>query len=218
MAPFDTEDKNLQRSVGVPTRELVLHHALQTSHRQLINPGRGRKLVYLHEPILSSGRPDGLLIIVNPSAYASFKAKQLRLPSFTSAEALAEAGDSSSNRSRNRTIATLNKNGWTRELLTRSANVIHYTLAVEAKMDNWKQAIRQAGKYRFDATASAILMPKSTVSRVRHKLLDNYHIGLIGFEQDRLNWIKRSPAGQLTEAVAAWTVELLLRNDHQLTD
>lgn len=165
--PPNDEHPPSRAAVGVPKQEVVLHRAMQRDALRLMRPGLGRSTFLLLEPSLEFGRPDGVLITASSSALRSFKRKGLRLPSLTAAKSLMGAPTNVTSR-RERSLANeLRRQGWNEHYMTSSARIVHDSIALEAKMADWRKAVRQATQYRLGTARTAIIVPNRVSRSIR---------------------------------------------------
>jgi hypothetical protein len=198
--------------VGVPTHELVLHDALAKLYEQVVQPGPGRSAYYIPEPELGFGRADGLILVISPAALKVFYRKKLRLPSLSAAQSLG-AQDNSNTAAHSRQLARrLASQGWSETKLHAAAKMVSDSLSVEAKMSDWRRAIRQATGYRVMTGRSAILIPDAISHRVNEQNLAAHGVGMLVAGQRKIEWAYPAPRTAVGDARRAWLVELLLRH------
>lgn len=203
--------------VGVPIEEQALVDAFLMQCAAFFRPGPGRSVFVLEEPDLGgSGRPDLVFVAIAPSALRKYMDSGLRLTSQASARALDpnldedQVGVSSSYVSSLR--RSLVSQGWSDVSPERLAAAVADTLAVEAKMRDWKRALNQVSKFRRLFHRSAILMPERPLPEHSYRSLDFYGCGLLFRDGEEFNW-ERSPIAAATPSVWSrlWLLELIVR-------
>lgn len=198
-------------AVGVPTHELALHKALNSQFGRLFRPGSGRSVFLLQEAELGFGRPDGLVLAVSAIGLKSFVQRGLRLPSLAAARSL--TGDSSnvSEKHSRHLLRRLEEAGWTNRDLVQAAALVHDAIAIEAKMSDWKAAIRQASRYKVGAGRAAVLLPHRIGTLVEPRNLLAHGVGLLVEERQKIQWATPAPSSEASPAQRAWLLELLIR-------
>lgn len=197
--------------VGSPIHEIALHDAIANRALSILRPGPGRSLYLLVEPELGFGRPDAILLVLSATALATFRQRQLRLPSLTAARSLGEESHGVTVDHARALSRALRQAGWDDSALRVSGNMIHDALAIEAKMSEWRRAIRQATAYRLGTGRSAVLLPEPVARRVDQRNLAVHGVGLLAQSHNALEWITESPRREISMSSRAWLVELLLR-------
>lgn len=197
--------------VGVPIHEIVLHDALGRQFGRLFSPGAGRSVFVLREPELGFGRPDAIVLTLSSSALEAFRSKGLRLPSLNAAKSLVGAGSSLTDKHARALARDLERNGWTARDLARAAGMVADSVAVEAKLSEWRRAIRQAAGYRVGAGRAAVLLPSRVAALVDVRNLESHGIGLLAEDRGRISWSVVAPRSDTSTSHRAWLVELLLR-------
>jgi hypothetical protein len=198
-------------SVGVPTHELALHKALALNFASIVSSGSGRSAFLITEPQLGFGRPDGIVLTMSSRALTRVTESGLRLPSLDAAKSLIGASSSLSQSHSRQLSRNLQRNGWTRSDVLRHADYVGQAVAIEAKMTDWKKAIRQAAIYRLGTGSAAILLPRRVVPLVNDENLAAHGIGLISEHENDLTWISHPRSTLVSASHRAWLVELLLR-------
>ncbi|GAB3077628.1 hypothetical protein GCM10027080_24660 [Pedococcus soli] len=208
-------DRGRGRRVGEPTHELALTRALGSSIGELFRPGPGRTTYIIFEPEVGRGRPDAIAVQISAFALGALRREGLRLPHLTASRA-ALASDETDGfgvtgaygrqlRTRIRTA------GWTERRATSVSNLIVDSLAVEAKMKDWRRALRQVAAFRPYAHRAALLVPQSLTARVDPVGLDVYQAGLLREDHGQVAWERSAPRREIDPAASAWLVELLVR-------
>ena len=203
------------RRVGQPTHERALTDALASSIARLFPSGPGRSTYIIFEPELGRGRPDAIAVHVSSAALAAVMRQGLRLPHLTASRA-ALAVDHTDGlgvtgtygralRSRIRTA------GWTESRASAVSGLVVDSLAIEAKMKDWRRALRQVAAFRAYAHRAALLVPESVADRVEPVGLDVYQAGLLVELAGQAEWRREAPRQDLDPAASAWLVELLMR-------
>lgn len=197
--------------VGVPTHELVLHDALDRQFSRLFKPGAGRCVFLLSEPELGFGRPDAVLVTVSVASLNSFLRRGLRLPSLNAAKSLAGAGTSLTDKHARALARQLERVGWSGRALKDAGGLIADSIAVEAKLAEWRRAIRQAAGYRVGAGRSAVLLPARVGALVAERNLASHGVGLMVEDRGQIVWKAPAPRAEIGTSHRAWLLELLVR-------
>lgn len=197
--------------VGVPTHELVLHDALDRQFSRMFKPGAGRSVFLLSEPELGFGRPDALLVTLSVASLNTFLRRGLRLPSLNAAKSLAGAGTSLTDKHARALARQLERAGWSGRTLKDAGGLITDSLAVEAKLAEWRRAIRQAAGYRIGAGRSAVLLPARVGALVEERNLASHGVGLMVEDRGRIEWKVPAPRAEIGLSHRAWLLELLIR-------
>lgn len=203
-----------QRFVGEPTHERRLLRSLSRSAGRLFHPGVGRSAWIVLEPEVGAGRPDAIVIIASPAALAWYRASGLRLATPSAAKVLMDGPDDAFGLSRpyvRELRKSLRDAGWDKQAYLRAASVVFDSTAIEAKMSDWRGALRQVGKFRVTAHRSAILMPSDAAQRIALPTLKLFGTGVLAEAENRVTW--QSTPGNFTLNLAgrAWLVEILVR-------
>lgn len=204
-------------AVGLPTHERVLTDALQRSAGLLLPPGRGRSLYVLSEVSGRVGRPDVLLLAASPGAVESSLRDGQRLANFTEAEILGSAltnQPSRHSKGHERGVRRrLHEAGWLDGAIAeRRLGLVHRSLVVEAKVNDWGRGIFQLARTRSLAHTAALAMPASAHQRVDRELLRRQRLGLIRIHDGVATWQVRAPYRQVDATTRLWLSELLLRH------
>lgn len=210
-----TEPENQRRRIGVPVQEGLLTAGFLQRVYGAKRPGLGRSTYVLLEPQLGAGRPDVVLLTISPSALEWFRRSDLRLPSPLAARAADPRSDITSlGVSKSHALAVrrnLERQGWLDADFARISNIISESVAIEAKMRDWKSAIRQVAKFRGLFSQSAILMPRRPLPDAAFTALAYYDCGLLFFEDDKFIWERRPQLRETPAWARVWLLELLLR-------
>ena len=145
--------------VGVPIHEVALQEAIGRQFSRLFAPGAGRSVFFITEPELGFGRPDAVLLTLSVSSLNAFLRRGLRLPSLNAAKSLAGGGTNLTDKHARSLARQLERSGWSERALKDAGGVITDSLAVEAKLAEWRRATRQAAGYRVGAGRSVVLLP-----------------------------------------------------------
>ncbi len=166
------------------------------------------------EPRIGRGRPDLLLLAISSSGLVSYLNKSIRLSTFTEAQVISgdvnEPVGVSASYARDLRLRVQAAN-WKDSQLVHAQNLVHDSLAVEAKMSDWRRAVRQVARFGPMAHRTAILMPENVAARVDLRTLGVYETGLIAMSGDRLSWLRSAPKRPLGDAQKLWLLELLHR-------
>lgn len=205
----------VSRRVGVPTHERVLTEAFIRDASKIVKPGPGRTAFVIEEPELGAGRPDVVVVCVSVGALESFRRSGLRLSSPNSAKVIDPmVGDDglgvtrSHARQIHRETMAL---GWSPQKASHYAGILADSIGIEAKMKDWRQAIRQAARFRRFFHRSAVLMPTRDISNELEKSLDFYGCGLMSLDDATLTWERRPSSRTPATWERLWLLELLLR-------
>jgi hypothetical protein len=205
---------NAKLRVGQPTHELALISALERDVWRLYRPGPGRISFVVFEPEVGAGRPDAIVITVSRAALERFRATGLRVPTPSATRALTDTDEMAMGlspqyvRSLRRQLQSA---GWSSREFDRAANIVHDSLAIEAKMSDWQRALRQVAKFQITVHKSAILMPALAATRIPLPILDSYGIGVIAESQNRSDWFVSPHTHELAPFARLWLLELLIR-------
>jgi hypothetical protein len=101
--------------------------------------------------------------------------------------------------------------GWTESQASAVSALIVDSIAIEAKMKDWRRALRQIAAFRAYAHRAALLVPKAVGARVQVIGLDVYQSGLLVESGGRVDWERPASRREVDPATRAWLVELLLR-------
>ena len=201
--------------VGIPIHERQLTEAFLQNLPSVVRPGAGRSIYVLEEVDLGAGRPDVVVLTISSAAFESFRRTGLRLPSPLAARALdlgIGSGDLGASVSHVNSIRReLRQAGWFDVDLDRIVASVHDSLAVEAKMKDWKQAVRQVGRFRSHFRRSAVLMPKRPITDDMLRSIGFYGFGLLFRDGDQMYWEQAATEQGPPGTSSVWLLELLLR-------
>lgn len=200
------------RAVGQPIHEIVLTDALKRFSSSLLPPGLGRSVVVIPEVAIGRGRPDILFVVVSMTSLNAYIGSGLRVETLTDARTLMTRGYSGTSESEGRKPSRRSAGkSWTNVELRRYSTSVIDSLAVEAKMKDWKQAIRQASRFRHLAHRAAIMLPESSnVGRVE-PYLRSYDLGFVEFADGRPRWRVTGSREHLDPGNNLWLLELAAR-------
>lgn len=204
-------------SVGVPVAEKLLTDSLVAQVHRLYPPGAGRSIYLLPEAGTRRGRPDLLMVHASSTAVVAHAARGLRLPSPAAAYAITssanEAVRASVSTTRTRRLRQeMLEVGWTRATAARAASLVHFSVAIEAKVRDWRRGFRQVSHWGPVAHRSAILMPERQLLLVPPEVLRTYDVDLLA--QMPGGNIEVTRSGRQVEPVAGarlWMLELVIR-------
>lgn len=198
-----------------------------TSVDDVLRPGPGRSVFIIEEAALGSGRPDIILMTISTRALAAFRGTGLRIPSPLAAKIL-DPGfrdeDLGVERSYARALRRdLETCGWSEALAGRIAVTLHDSLGVEAKIKDWRQAVRQVSKFRRLFHRSAVLMPRRILPEQSTLAMDFYGCGLLFQDASKVEWHRASSLNEPQVWAKLWLLELLMRGlgdgtAHRATD
>lgn len=202
-------------AVGVPIHERVLVTDFLSQYKTLVRPGPGRSVFVIEEAELGAGRPDLIFVTMPSGAFDRFRQSGLRLTSMAAARVLDPSvpldhvGVTRSYAMSLRRSHTAQ--GWDDFDVTRLADLVADTYAIEAKMYDWRRAVQQVSRFRRHFHRSAILMPRRNLPPEADRTLDFYGCGVLFRNGDSFR-VERDPAvGVPSVAARLWTLELLLR-------
>lgn len=209
-------DSTATRRVGEPIHETRLTRSLNASIRTLLRPGAGRSLYVIAEVDAPIGRPDLAAVVVAPSIVARYMNSGIRLPHVTAAKVLlAPPGmqETSALRSANgsRVVRELERSGWTRSRASELASSIHASLAVEAKVRDWRGGLRQISRFRRTFAQSALLLPSPPKNPQFESALDAYGCGLLLEDHGKIRWAREPQDVTPPLWANLWTLELVAR-------
>ena len=205
----------LPRRIGEPIHERRLTENLVTSVGDIVRPGPGRSVFVIEEADLGSGRPDVVLMTINTGALAAFRNSGLRVPSPLAAKILDPGfseNDLGVGRGHARALRRdLEVCGWSGVQAERVALTLHDSLGVEAKIKDWRQAVRQVSKFRRLFHRSAVLMPRRVLPQQLKVAMEFYGCGLLFQEASKIEWQRASSLNEPKVWAKLWLLELLLR-------
>ncbi len=204
------------RRVGVPIHERLLTDAFQSELHSITRSGPGRSIFVIEEAALGAGRPDLILLTISTTGLDRFRALDLRLASPVAAKSL----DPTLNRDDlgvSRSYAAelrrdLDRQGWLNVDSTRLSRLVYDSLAIEAKVKDWRSAVRQVAKFRRQFHRSAVLMPERLMPPESMRALEFYGCGLL-FQRGaaEFGWERLPTMSAPPEWARLWLLELLVR-------
>jgi hypothetical protein len=193
----------------------------------VLRPGPGRSVFVIEEADLGSGRPDIILVSISSRALAAFRDSGLRIPSPIAAKTLDPVladEDLGVDAAYARTLRRdLRACGWSEPIAMRMSFALHDSLGVEAKMKDWRQAVRQVSKFRRLFHRSAVLMPRRVLPAQSIQAMDFYGCGLLFQDALKVEWQRESSTNEPRVWAKLWLLELLTRGlgsgtAHRATD
>ena len=203
------------RRVGVPVQERVLTDAFVRRLDGVVKPGPGRSVYVLEEAELGAGRPDIITLTIAPASLEWFRRTGLRIGSPAAARALdLRLSEDQLGVSRSHALSIrkeLQAQGWFDLDLRRVDEIVHESLAVEAKVRDWRSGVRQVSKFRRYFHRSAVLMPKRVMPEESERAMGFYGCGLLFQDGKNFKWERDAIAATPPAWAGAWLLELLLR-------
>lgn len=152
---------------------------------------------------------------VSTSALLAIQRRDLRLPHLTASRAVFASAESDGlgvTAPYGRKLrAQAYEAGWTVRRATATAAVVADSLAIEAKMSDWRRGLRQVSAFRPYAHRAALLVPHGVASRVTKENLDVYRSGLLEEDATSVSWAWPAPRRDIDPAASIWLLELLMR-------
>jgi hypothetical protein len=218
--PLDTVTA---RTLGIPLHEAVVHEGVAALQEKLLPvSSRPADLVVAHELALAYGRPDVVAAAVELGEWRAWRRLKIQpctaLVPLTTALALsnlagkatldelvaANGGPEARARLR-RSLATLSELGWVRRqgdafiLRLAPGEALLSVSGVEAKLNNWRRAVRQVQGWETYVDAVWLAFPASYLPNVpRTPRLRRF--GLIAVEGRRAHIVRR-PSGPRAQGV-----------------
>lgn len=201
--------------VGVPVQERLLTEGFVSRARTVMSPGPGRSVFVIEEPELGAGRPDLILVTVAQSSVHWYIQRGLSLTSPAAARVLdPHVSDAKLGISRGYAAALrrdLAAQGWGREDPSRIASLVTDSLAVEAKIRDWRRALQQVARFRRHVHRTAILMPPRDLPAEADRSLDFYGSGFLHLDSAAVWWERQAVSSEPSVGARLWTLELLRR-------
>jgi len=142
-----------------------------------------------------------------------YVANGLRVPTVTAAKILTAATDTRApSRHELRLQKDLERSGWTYNRARTFASAVHDSLAIEAKVRDWRAGVRQISRFRRSFERSALLLPTASANAAMEETLNAYGCGLLVEASGRVDW---KLAGQRVEPplwARLWTLEVVARS------
>lgn len=204
-------------AVGVPVAEKRLTDQLVAQVARLYPPGAGRSVYLIPEAGTHRGRPDVIVVHASPIGLATFASTGLRLPNPAAAHAITTTSDdavpASITTGRIRRLRQEMKlAGWTHSTALRAARLIHFSVAIEAKVHDWRQGIRQVSHWGAVAHRRAVLMPQARLLNVPPRVLETYDIDLLAeTTSGRIEVTRKGQSVEPDPGTRLWMLELLVR-------
>lgn len=210
---------------GVPVAEAALHRAVLNLGRELVRRPRSAEgtLVLVNELGLSYARADvvaavvdlelwrrrkrqGILPCTAPQPLSlALRMRDLKHP--ISAERLLGGLEGSERDRLRRALAELVRRRWVRHttagyrLSTVTRPAVKTLAAVEAKVDSWRRAVRQAQGLEASVDAAWLAFPASYVAKVPRQRPGLQRLGIISVEMGEARVVRR-PSGRTASAGA----------------
>ena len=202
--------------VGVPKGEGLLVDDFVLQARKLFPPGVGRSLYVMREVPIGMGRPDLMLMAVSSRGLSRFLESGLSLPTYSAARALV-FGEEDLNIAVSQThVRSLNKKlrelGWSDKAIL-SSNLVHDSVAIEAKLRDWRHAAWQVSKFKGFFQRSGILMPHTGVSERTVEMTTRRRMGLMALNSHNKSCELITPFDKkdIDTAKRLWLLEMLRR-------
>lgn len=201
----------LAHRVGEPIHEVRLTASLEASIGRLIKPGPGRSLFVIAEAEAPIGRPDVAAVIVAQTVVTTYIRAGVRLPNVTAAKLLLTSSPANRTDHEARVFKDLERSGWTRAHAERLSAAVRKTLAVEAKVRDWRAGLRQVTRFRRDFSYSALLLPARPASERFSESLAVYGCGLLVEDGGRIRWDREAQRIDPPSWANLWMLELVAR-------
>lgn len=201
----------------MPIAERLLTDSLAAQVHRLYPPGPGRSIFLVPEADTKRGRPDLLVVHASSAGVNAHIARGLRVPSPAAAYAITstaedESGASVSTTHTRRLRQEMRHRGWTRDTAARAANLVHFSIAIEAKIRDWRRGFRQVSHWGLVAHRSALLMPARQLQLVPLEVLRTYDVELLSqAPQGHIEIARPGRHVNPAEATRLWILELLVR-------
>lgn len=203
------------RRVGEPIHEVRLTASLEGSIGRLVKPGPGRSVFVVAEAEAPIGRPDVAVVVVAQGVVSRYMNSGVRLPNVTAAKLVLTRDDSLNPAAvtdhRARVRKELERSGWTYAQARRLSSAVRDTLAVEAKVRDWRAGLRQVTRFRRDFSCSALLLPSRPASAQFDEALGMYGCGLLVEDRGRIRWDREAQRIEPPNWANLWMLELVAR-------
>lgn len=199
--------------VGQPIEEAKLTRSFDSSVGRLVRPGAGRSAYVVSEAEAPIGRPDVLVVVASSAVVDKYIADGIRVPNVTASKLLFDL-DSSDRRTEHlaRVESSLRGGGWSRARARRLALAVHDSLAIEAKVSDWRKGLRQVSRFRRSFQRSALLLPGGMFTDPLKESLLAYGCGLLLSHAGRVEWRFESTKVEPPLWARLWALELVARS------
>lgn len=198
--------------VGHPTHERRLTDGFSRFAVHLVPPGAGRSLYLVHEPELRRGRPDLIALIVSASGLSAYTGRAQRVANPAHAHALAECGGQSSRANSIGSNDPAKKEMWhALRQVKQAGRILDDSIGIEAKVKDWRQAMRQVARFRPAVHRAALLLPAKVAEKVPGLSLDLYRCGIMSEVDQGIVWSVPAHRSEIGVAEKIWLLELLMR-------
>ena len=211
----ESEVVKVRARVGIPVQERLLTDVFMRHASSILRAGPGRSTYAIPEAEIGAGRPDVVLVAISTNAVDAIRRGGLRLASPLAARALdlkISADDLGVTLAHARSVRRqLRQDGWFDGDPFRTARLVKDSLAVEAKLKDWRRAVRQVSRFRTLFHQSAVVMPRQRLPKESDVVMDFYGCGLLFEADNEISWFRPAVANDPPAWAAAWLVELLVR-------
>lgn len=200
--------------VGVPIYEAILVDNLKQAITKLFPPGSGRSTYILSEPDIGRGRPDLVVLIISAHSVKKFMESGLRLSSYTAARSLDSSLSPRDLGVTESYAASLRKkfpSHLSRNDLKRLSRSVHESVAIEAKMSDWRRATLQAARFQGLVDRAVLVMPDKKSENIPPSTLKRYDLGLLAADGRQFAWKSNGRTNITGEVNRLWLLELLVR-------
>jgi hypothetical protein len=211
------------RILGIPIREAEVHAAVASIADDLIRkPAEGADVLVAHELALAYGRPDIVAASVQLGQFRKWRDKRVtpctapialatalalsKLGGEATLDDLSRRTDDAAARARiRRSAATLVDLGWVRRrgvtlvLRLGPGSALRTASGVEAKLNNWRRAVRQVQSWEPYVDAAWLAFPASYLTHVP-RTAPLRRFGLISVDDGATSIIRR-PSGRRASGV-----------------
>lgn len=216
------------RTLGVPIREAEVHDGVAALREQLLPTSCAPDLVVVHELALAYGRPDVVAAGVELARWRAWRKRKVkpctapiplgtalalrRLSGKATVDELVTSNGGQGSRSRvRRSLVTLSDLGWVRRdgdafvLRLAPGQALLTVSGVEAKLNNWRRAVRQVQNWEGYVDATWLAFPAAYLRHVpRTPPLRRF--GLIAVEGGQARIVRR-PSGARANGVRHVLIE-----------
>lgn len=199
------------RRVGQPIHEVRLTASLDASIGRLVKPGPGRSLFVIAEAEAPIGRPDVAAVVVAQGVVTSYMRAGVRLPNVTAAKLIVTSDSVDRTNHGDRVFKELKRSGWTHAHARKLSGAVQGTLAVEAKVRDWRAGLRQVTRFRRDFSYSALLLPSRPANAQFEEALAVYGCGLLVEDRGRIRWDRQAQRINPPSWANLWMLELVAR-------